>query len=248
MLMGRSDRVFESKVLAPPPLVTRATRSPISLRGAMVVSALHTYPAGTTTAKSRPAMRPSPIRSHRSPRTRCVVATPGTPPSLVADLQPNEDLRRLQNLFCSAIRDVDAHARMRRRPEIPTLEEARADLRDGLYRGRARTVGHPHGRLASSRVAESDLRATVAEKTQARQRRLGRDELIGTLRHLLKRRHLTLGHGGPDLHPGLQVLRALAFLLLADDLLDLRAQPAEGLLQRGHLGHDFPHAAGELVV
>ena len=45
-----------------------------------------------------------------------------------------------------------------------------------------------------------------------------------------------------------QVLRAFASLLLADHLLDLRAQAAQGFLQGRHLGHDVAHPPGEFVV
>ena len=69
-----------------------------------------------------------------------------------------------------------------------------------------------------------------------------------TVRHLLQRRHLALSDGGAHLHARLQVLGALPFLLLADHLLDLGAQPAERLLQRRHFRHDLAYPPSQLVV
>src|SRR5207237_4430490 len=111
---------------------------------------------------------------------------------------------------------------MRRRTEIPAIEVTGADLGNRLDGGGARPVRHPHRRLARGGVAEPDFRAAVAEKAKAGEGRLRWDELVGTLRHLLQRWHLTLGDRGPHLHPGFEVLRPLPFLLLARHLLDLR--------------------------
>ena len=143
---------------------------------------------------------------------------------------------------------MDAHSWMCRGPEIPTLEVARADLGDRLDAGCARPVCHPDCGLARRRVAQSDLGAAIPEEAEAVERGIRRDQVVGALRHLLQGRHLALGDGGPDLHPRLEVLRTLPFLLLADHLLDLGPQPAQRLLQGRHLSHDFPDPAGQLVV
>src|SRR5205814_1916771 len=84
---------------------------------------------------------------------------------------------RLQDLLGPAVRDVDPHAGMRRGPEIPALDVARANLGDRLDGGGAGSIRHPDRRLTRRRIAESDLRAAVAEEAQPRQGRLRRNQV-----------------------------------------------------------------------
>src|SRR5437868_5271140 len=137
---------------------------------------------------------------------------------------------------------------MLRSPEIPALEIARADVRDGLDGGGIAAVRHPDRRLASGRIAQTNFRSAVPEKPQTRKRRSRWHQVVRALRYLLQRRHLALGDRGADLQASLEVLRALAFLLLARHLLDLDAQVTERLLKGRHLGHDLPDPAGKLRV
>src|SRR5437762_12392328 len=68
----------------------------------------------------------------------------------------------LQDLLGPAVRDVDPHAGMRRGPEIPALDVARADLGDRLDGGGAGSIRHPDRRLTRRRITEPDLRAAAA--------------------------------------------------------------------------------------
>src|SRR6266849_9642070 len=106
---------------------------------------------------------------------------------------------------------MDAHSWMCHCPEVPTIQIARADLGDGLDARGAGAVRHPDGRLACCCVTDPAFSSTVSEKSQTRKRGIRRDQVVGALGHLLECRHLTLSHGGPDLHLRLKGLSALPF-------------------------------------
>src|SRR5207245_9650669 len=134
----------------------------------------------------------------------------GTPPSGRASgssfAELEEHVVRRPDLLGPAVGDMDANARVGRRPEVPPVAVPVADLGDALEGRGLGAVRHPDDRLAGRGISKTELGTAVAVEAEPGQGSVRRHKLVGALRHLLEGSHVALGHGGGSVRAGLQQL------------------------------------------